>query len=151
MKWKQLKKDFGAQMRRIMENKYIGSDFDNFLQEEGILEEIELSAIKKVIAYELLEEMSKNNITQIEMARKLGTSRSALRRVLDINNCSITLLTLGKIAKVLGKKLEISLRQPIRTKIYNRHGHRDIVEVIIKVGVKINLIIPLKFKQRYKI
>ncbi len=93
-----------------MENKYIGSDFDNFLQEEGILEEIELSAIKKVIAYELLEEMSKNNITQIEMARKLGTSRSALRRVLDINNCSITLLTLGKIAKVLGKKLEISLR-----------------------------------------
>ena len=90
-----------------MKNKHIGSDFDDFLREEGILEEVEAAAIKKVIAYELYLEMKRCNISITEMANRLGTSRTAVRRLLDPSNVSLTLLTLNRLAHALGKKLEI--------------------------------------------
>lgn len=90
-----------------MPNKHIGSDFDDFLRQEGIIEEVETAAIKKVIAYELQLEMEKHNITLTEMAKRLRTSRTAVRRLLDPNNLSLTLLTLNRLAHALGKKLEI--------------------------------------------
>lgn len=90
-----------------MKNKHIGSDFDDFLREEGILEEVEAAAIKKVIACELQLEMEKHMISITEMAEKLGTSRTAVRRLLDPKNTSVTLLTLHRLATALGKKLEI--------------------------------------------
>lgn len=90
-----------------MKNKHIGSDFDDFLREEDILEEVEVAAIKRVIAYELQSEMEKHNITMTEMAKRLGTSRAGIRRLLDPQNPSLTLLTLNRLATALGKKLEI--------------------------------------------
>lgn len=85
----------------------MGSNFDDFLKEEGIFEEVELIAIKKIIAYELKKEMTRKRISQTEMANRLGTSRSALSRLLDSQNYSITLVTLNRIAHALGKNLEI--------------------------------------------
>jgi antitoxin HicB len=90
-------------------NKHIGSEFDDSLRKEGILEEVEARAIKQIITYALQEEMAKNRISQTEMARRLGTSRSALKRLLDPNNYSVTLTTLSRTANTLGKKLKISL------------------------------------------
>lgn len=90
-------------------NKHIGSDFDTFLKQEGILEEAEAAAIKQIITYELQQEMAKKRISQTEMARRLGTSRSALKRLLDPNNYSITLITLSRVANTLGKKLKVTL------------------------------------------
>lgn len=90
-------------------NKYIGQSFESFLKEEGIFEEVELAAIKKVIACALLEAMKKEKITRTELAKRLGTSRSALQRLLDPYNYSVTLLTLHKAAQVAGKQLEINL------------------------------------------
>jgi antitoxin HicB len=89
-------------------NKHIGSDFDAFLEKEGIRDEVELAAIKKIIAYELKNEMKRKKITQAEMAKRIGTSRSALIRLLDPNNYSITLVTLHRLANAMGKRLEIA-------------------------------------------
>lgn len=91
-------------------NKHKGSSLDSFLEEEGLLEATEAIAIKRVIAYELEKSMKKEHISKIEMAAKMHTSRSALDRLLDPTNTSITLNTLVKAAHFLGKKLHISLR-----------------------------------------
>ena len=91
-----------------MNKNYIGSSFDNFLEEEGILQESEAIAIKRVIAYALEEKMKADNISINRLAKELKTSRTAVCRILDPNNASITLNTIEKIAKYLGKKIILS-------------------------------------------
>lgn len=93
----------------MKQNKHIGSNFDDFLQEDGILHEVNALAIKAVVARHLQEYMQEKRVTQTDMAKRLGTSRAGLSRILDENNSSITLLTLNKAAAVLGKKIEIQL------------------------------------------
>lgn len=88
-------------------NKHIGSRFDDFLKDKGILEEVELAAIKTVIAEQVAKEMKKKKLSQTEMAKRLGTSRAAFMRLLNPQNFSVTLLTLYRAAAVLGKDLEI--------------------------------------------
>lgn len=93
----------------MKKNKNIGSDFDDFLQEEGILEEVEIIAIKKVLAYQVEQLMLEQRVTKSLMAKRMSTSRSSLDRLLDPENASVTLQTLGKAARVLGRKLNVSL------------------------------------------
>lgn len=87
----------------------IGSNFDDFLVEEGIFEESEAVAIKRVIAFQLQEAMKKQHISKITMAKKMNTSRSAVNRLFDPTNQSVTLLTLEKAAIAVGKKLRLEL------------------------------------------
>lgn len=91
----------------MKKKKYIGSSFDDFLQEEGLLEEVNAAAIKSIISSNLKDYMEKKSITKTEMARQLGTSRSGLERLLDPENYSVTLLTLNKAANVLGKTFNL--------------------------------------------
>ena len=91
-----------------MSNEHIGSDFDDFLKEEGIFEEVESGAIKKVIACMIEQTMAETHITKSEMARRMGTSRTQLDRLLDPENQSVTLATIAKAAKAIGKKISIS-------------------------------------------
>lgn len=93
----------------MKKNKHIGSNFDDFLSDNGILEEVTVAALKSILAYLLQKEMEEKDIPRTEMAKKLGTSRSGLARLLDPHNYSVTLLTLNKVASLLGKKLEIRL------------------------------------------
>ena len=88
-------------------NKHIGSSFDDFLEEEGILAETEAVAIKRVIAYKLAQLMERQHISKTAMARQMKTSRSALDRLLDPQNTSITLQTLERAAHAIGKRLRI--------------------------------------------
>ena len=90
-------------------NPHIGSDFDQFLEEEGILQEVEIVAAKRVIAWQIAEIMKKEQISKTAMAARMGTSRAVLDRLLDPENTGVTLKTLGKAATVLGKKINISL------------------------------------------
>ena len=92
-----------------MRNNHIGSSFDDFLAEEGIVEEVEAGAIKKIIAYQLQEAIEQERLTKTALAAQLETSRAAVNRLLDPENESITLLTLKKAASVLGKKLRLEL------------------------------------------
>jgi antitoxin HicB len=93
-----------------MKKEHIGSDFDDFLQEEGLFEETETQATKRLLALQLAEVMASQNLTKTEMARRMNTSRAALDRLLDPSNSSVTLQTLESAAKALGKRLRVSLQ-----------------------------------------
>lgn len=92
-----------------MSNKNIGGDFDDFLAEDGILEECTAMAMKRVIAWQIQQEMKAQRISKSKMAALMKTSRSRLDSLLDETNDSLTLKTLASAAAALGKKLEIKL------------------------------------------
>lgn len=91
----------------MMKVEHLGSNFDDFLMEEGLLAEVEAVAIKRVIAYQLAELMKEKNLTKTAMAERMETSRAALERLLDPANESVTLQTLERAAMALGKRLKI--------------------------------------------
>jgi antitoxin HicB len=84
-----------------------GSTFDSFLEEEGIREEVEAVAIKRVLAWQLSQAMQEQQKTKQAMARQLHTSRSQLDRLLDPQNVSVTLDTITRAARALGKRVII--------------------------------------------
>ena len=92
-----------------MGKKHIGSSFDDFLAEEAILEESTAVAIKRVIAWQIAEEMHIQHLTKTALAKKMRTSRAALNRLLDENDGSLTLTTLASAAAALGKKIDLRL------------------------------------------
>jgi len=88
---------------------YIGSSFDEFLEEEGTLSEVTALAHKRVLAWQIEQAMKNQHVTQIEMAKRMQTSRTAIHRLLDPNNPSITLDTIDRAVSALGMKLNISI------------------------------------------
>lgn len=88
---------------------HTGSSFDSFLEEEGILEEVEAAAIKRVIAWQLTEAMKAAHLSKKQMAERIGTSRSQLDRLLDPENTAVHLQTIAKAARVVGKRLRIEM------------------------------------------
>ncbi|CAM2143795.1 MULTISPECIES: XRE family transcriptional regulator [Paraburkholderia] len=92
-----------------MTNKHIGANFDDFLAGEGLLEESTAMAIKRVIAWQIEQEMKAQQLTKTQMAAKMKTSRAALNRLLDQNDTSLTLTTLASAAAALGKKFRFEL------------------------------------------
>jgi len=90
-----------------MENPHIGSDFDDFLKEQGIREEVVAAAIKRVISWQLLEAMNAKRITKTEMAARMHTSRAVVNRLLDEEDTSVTLATLARASMALGVPLKI--------------------------------------------
>ena len=92
-----------------MKNKHIGTDFSDFLKEDGIYEETNDIAIKRVIAYQLEQEMKAQNINKTRMAEMMNTSRAVVNRLLNPDNSSLTLSTLESATQVLGKRLNISI------------------------------------------
>ena len=93
----------------MKKNKHLGSNFDEFLKEEGISAQVEAVATKRVISFQIEKEMNKKRISKIAMAHKMKTSRSSLDRLLNPGNGAVTLQTLERAAFVLGKKLEVKL------------------------------------------
>ncbi len=92
-----------------MKNKHLGSDFDDFLQDEELLAEAEATAIKRVLAFQILKEMEERQLTKSALAKLMNTSRSSLDRLLDPDNPSVTLVTMESAAIALEKKLKIQL------------------------------------------
>jgi antitoxin HicB len=90
-------------------NSHIGSNFDDFLAEEGILPEVESIAIKRVLAFQIAQEMKRIRLTRTELALRMKTSRASVNRLLDPMNGSVTLQTLGRAAMAVGKKLRVEL------------------------------------------
>ena len=91
------------------DTRHVGSDFDEYLKEEGLLEEAERVAIKRVIAYQVDQFMLNQGLSKTEMARRMHTSRASLDRLLDPENGSVTLQTLERAARALGRRLHIAL------------------------------------------
>jgi predicted XRE-type DNA-binding protein len=93
----------------VKPNRHRGSDFRDFLKEEGILELVEERAMKKALALQLEKLITQNELTKAEMAARMKTSRAAVDRLLDASNSSLTISTLGKAARALGQKIKIEL------------------------------------------
>jgi predicted XRE-type DNA-binding protein len=92
-----------------MKKEHLGSDFDSFLADEGLLEEAETVATKRVLAYQVEKAMKQQQLSKSEMARRMNTSRSALDRLLDPEVRSVTLLTMERAVRALGKELRIEI------------------------------------------
>ena len=90
-------------------NKYIGSSFDSFLEEENLLAETGAEALKRVIAWQIKSFIETNHINKTAFAKKMHTSRSQLDRLLDPENTNISLKALVSTANAMGKHVEIRL------------------------------------------
>jgi antitoxin HicB len=100
--------------KRRSKDIHSGSSFDSFLEQEGIREEVEAVAIKRVLAWQLAQAMRQQQKTKQAMARELRTSRSQLDRLLDPENAAVTLETMTRAAKALGKRLVVRVEDPKR-------------------------------------
>lgn len=92
-----------------MNNQHIGSSFDDFLAEDALREEVTATAMKRVIAWQIEQEMKAQKLTKTAMAAKMHTSRAALNRLLDASDTSLTLTTLASAAAALGKQVRVEL------------------------------------------
>ena len=90
-------------------NPHFGSSFEDFLKEEGIADEVNSAAIKHVLAWQIEREMKRQGITKVEMARRMGTSRAHLDRLLDPKNDKVQIDTVQRAASAIGRKLRLEL------------------------------------------
>jgi antitoxin HicB len=89
--------------------KHRGTDFRDFLEDEGILEEVEGRALKRAIAMKLAKLIEQQSLSKGDMALRMKTSRAAVDRMLDGSNPSMTLTTLEKAARALGQRIKLEL------------------------------------------
>jgi predicted XRE-type DNA-binding protein len=90
-------------------NNHRGTNFRDFLAEEGILEEVESRALKRALALQLARLIEQKSLSKAEMALRMKTSRAAVDRMLDGSNPSMTLATLEKAARALGQRIKLEL------------------------------------------
>ena len=95
--------------KRKTAKRVIGSDFDDFLAENGLLEDVSAVAVKRVIAWQLAQAMKEQGFTKKRLAEHMGTSRSHLDRLLDSKDTGLTLETLSRAAHVLKRRIKIEL------------------------------------------
>ena len=93
----------------MFNNCHLGSAFDDFLEQEGILNEVTEVALKRVLAWQVEQAMKERGLTKSKMAKSMQTSRAALDRLLDPEYESVTLRTLDKAARAVGKRIKIDL------------------------------------------
>lgn len=96
-------------MADATDNPHCGSSLESFLVEEGILEDADNASIKRVIAWQIRQEMAKRKITKTSMARLMDTSRTQLDRLLNPNDGNVTINTIERAATVIGRKLRLEL------------------------------------------
>lgn len=92
-----------------MSNPHIGSSFESFLEEEGLFEDASTYAIKRVLAWQIQEEMTAQGLTKQAMAARMHTSRAQLDRLLDPDNVNVQLSTLQRAAAAVGRSLQLKL------------------------------------------
>lgn len=90
-------------------NPYSGSNFDDFLKEEGILDEVTMRAHKRLLVLQFQDAMRESNLNKSQLAARLDTSRSQIDRLLDPENMTVTLESLERLARAVGKELRIAL------------------------------------------
>jgi antitoxin HicB len=95
--------------KKTKKNPHSGSSFEDFLKEDGTLEQVTATAMKRVLVWQISQAMIQQKLTKSGMARRMKTSRAALDRLLDEGNTSVTLQTMSRAAVALGKELRIAL------------------------------------------
>ncbi|MEO5858648.1 MAG: Fis family transcriptional regulator [Pyrinomonadaceae bacterium] len=90
-------------------HKNIGSSFDEFLADEGELDDVTAIAVKRVIAWQLGQAMKEAGVTKSAFARRMHTSRTVVDRILDASDASLTLDTMTRAATAVGRRIKIDL------------------------------------------
>lgn len=93
----------------MADNRHRGSTLDSFLEEEGVLAEFKLKAIKEVIAWQLAEAMREQGLSKNRLATMMQTSRTQISRLLDPNDGNVTIETLQRAAQMVGRRVEVQL------------------------------------------
>ncbi|HEV7402212.1 MAG TPA: antitoxin Xre-like helix-turn-helix domain-containing protein [Chthoniobacteraceae bacterium] len=99
-------------------------ELEEMFEELGELEEVRALTRKKVLADAFLKAMKAKNVTPAEMARRMGTSRPTVYRLLDPAERGATLDTLERASLALGLDLEIRLVPAARTKARRQTSRR---------------------------
>lgn len=94
-------------------NKHRGSNFDDFLREQKIYNDVQAAALKRAIASALAYSMQESQLSKVKLAKRLRTSRSQLDRLFDPANTTVRLDTLIKAATALGQELRFSLKKAV--------------------------------------
>lgn len=92
-----------------MTNPRIGTSFESFLEEEGLQEEVDVLAQKRVIVWQIEQAMKAGGVTKVQMAERMNTSRSQVDRLLDPDNNKVQLDTLQRAAEAVGRRLKLQL------------------------------------------
>jgi antitoxin HicB len=92
-----------------MNEKHVGSNFDDFLKQDNLLAECEAGALKRVVAWQIEQEMKRRRITRAKLANRMKTSRDKLNRLFSENNSTVSLQLLEEVALALGRKLKVEL------------------------------------------
>ncbi len=103
-------------MTKLTTTTHRGSNFDDFLKEEGLFEEVQARALKRALAEQLDDAMQAGKLSKVAMAQRMSTSRSQLDRVLDPANLSVQLDTLIRAANAVGKTVEIKLKRQLKSR-----------------------------------
>jgi predicted XRE-type DNA-binding protein len=98
-----------ARKKKVARSTAALSTLDDFLREDGKLEEFEAIAIKEVLAWQIAEAMRKSNLSRKRLAEQMKTSRSQISRLLDPKDGNVTLTTLQRAATIVGRKLRLEL------------------------------------------
>lgn len=86
-----------------------GPSLDDFLKEEGIYERSTAVALKRVLIFELQQEMKRRRLTKSKVAISMKTSRAQLERIFDPEETHVTLETMQKAATAVGRELRLVL------------------------------------------
>jgi DNA-binding Xre family transcriptional regulator len=106
-------------------NKHIGSDFDQFLREQGLLDDVTALALKRTIVWQLERFMADANLSKADLAARLGTSRSQLDRLLDSRTSGMTLQSLSRVADALRLGVSVVLEPRVTYATKTRAARRS--------------------------
>src|SRR5687768_10538391 len=108
----------------MAKNKHLGSNFEEFLDEEAIRADVEMLAIKKIIAVRLAQAMKKKANNKLQLAKKLETSRTQIDRLLDPDDTGVTLSSMVRASKALDLDLLVRLDEHKSAVAKKRRGER---------------------------
>lgn len=88
-------------------NKHFGSNFDDFLKEEGLFDDASAIAVKRVIAWQIDKAMKAKGVNKSTLAKRMQTSRTVVDRILDATDTGLTLDTMTRAATALGFRVKV--------------------------------------------
>ena len=92
-----------------MNERHIGSNFDDFLGRAGLLAECEAGALKRVVAWQIAREMKRRRISRAALAGRMKSPRTSIDRLFAENDSAVSLQLLERAALALGRKLKVEL------------------------------------------
>jgi antitoxin HicB len=93
----------------MSKHKHEGPSLNSFLEEEGIADELYTIVEAEAIAWQLERAMKKQKISKKKLAELMDTSRSQIDRILDPTSNNVTIATLKRVAKIVGRELRVEL------------------------------------------